>query len=350
MVIRMANAHDRSLARIESAAMKPLERIRRLAQRPSRLIDYFREPRDIVIGGPIVNRLGLQVARTSLDHLLWLARRSEVSSDIRDAYETISRDGIVVIPDFLPSHDFDALLSEHERSRKEDSERYQHVRFGDNLISDQLTITDYSSHYPEHIRSLRDNPFLLALASAVSRRTMSFKPHLRAEVIFKPEPDLPHRDHNEAQFLHTDRHYTFVKAFFYLNDVDESNAPYTFVKGSHRVNISRLRYEYELSLRIAGNRREFDRRDRVETQAELHQKIYDSIAARLMKENGLVESSIVGRPNTLIMSNNQGLHRRGDYHGPRPRSMVNLDYKYLESPAHRLYPVLRHLPPRLTGE
>lgn len=332
------------------SAMMQLGKVRVLAERPSRLVDYFREPRDIVVGGHLANRLGLQVMRTCVDHLIWSARRAEVDDEIRDAYETMSQDGVVVIPNFLPQEAFDAVKREFEATRTgAHRDRYKPESFGDNLVSEQLLVTDWPSDYTAHMRYLRDNPFLLKLASAVARRGMSFKPHLYTQVVYKPEPTKPHVDYNTAQFLHTDRHYPFVKAFFYLVDVDEKNAPYTFVPRSHKITGARLRYEYELSLRISKNRKNFDRRDDLAGQVDLHRRVYQ-VANRLRESDRLMEIPMMGKANTLIVSNNQGLHRRGDFEGDQPRVSVNLDYKYLESPAHRLYPVLKHLPASFRGE
>jgi hypothetical protein len=81
----------------------------------------------------------------------------------------------------------------------------------------------------------------------------------------------------------------------------------------------------------------------------VHRRVYEEIARRLRRDADLIETPLVGRANTLIVSNNQGLHRRGPFEGSRQRVSVNLDYKYLESTAHTLYPILRLLPERLVG-
>lgn len=326
-----------------------IEKLKVLAQRPSRLVDLLREPRDFVIGGPVANALGLQVARTCVDYVRWASRAVPVSDRVAPALKTITRDGIVVIPDFLPKEDFEELKREYEDSRSDVTSGYKRMQFGENLVSEQLMVTDFPDRYPAHIRHLRDNPFLLELASAVTRRELSFKPHVHTQVVFKPDTSLPHVDHNEAKYLHTDRHFHFVKAFFYMADVDENTAPYTYVPGSHAITLARLRYEHQLGMRVAKNRRDMKHGAVTEAASDIHREIYE-IGSELMEKMGLTEKPITGRANTLIVSNNQGLHRRGDYIGPNPRITVNLDYKYLESPAHRLYPLLKHLPRQLVGE
>jgi hypothetical protein len=332
------------------SALSILPKLQTLVERPSRLIDVLREPRDLVIGSHLANKLGLQVARTCLDHALWTARRAEVPDAIRAAYDTVTRDGVVVIPDFLPEETFAQLRAEYDASREGPLRgKYSVDRFGDNLASEQLCLTDWPEHFPVACGALRDSPVLLGLASAIARRRMSFRPHMMAQYIHTPDATREGVDFNEAQYLHSDRHYPFVKAFFYLVDVDEENAPYTFVPGSHAVDLPRLKYEYELSLRISKDRERFNRRsDRDATTAALHEQVYE-VATALMRERGLREVPMTGRANTLILSNNIGLHRRGDYRGNRPRISINLDYKYLESTVHHLYPILKHLPEKLVG-
>lgn len=317
-------------------------------QRPSRIVDYFREPRSLVIGGAVANRLGLQVARLCLEDVAWHARRERVSETVREAYDVMTRDGILVVRDFLPTVEFEGVLAEFEKSRSEAQlPRYKVRMFGDNYVDEQLPITDWAEDYPHTIRAFRDNPFILRLVSAVTRRDISYRPLIALQYLRKPEPDSPHTDYDDAQCSHTDRHYNFVKAFFYLRDVTEADAPYTYVPGSHRTTLARAEYEYDLSLRYvraeAGRVSNGSRMaPAVQSQLERARQIYadsDVLVAKM----GLKEVPICGKANTLIISNNKGLHRRGEMRSGRPRVSINLDFKYLESMAHHLYPVFKYL-------
>jgi hypothetical protein len=60
---------------------------------------------------------------------------------------------------------------------------------------------------------------------------------------------------HSAGFPHADVNYPTVKVFWYLNDVDESNAAYIYAKGSHKMSLKRLLFEYKLSVRYAKNKK-----------------------------------------------------------------------------------------------
>jgi hypothetical protein len=262
----------------------------------------------------------------------------------------MDRDGVFVCHDFLPPQAFREVRDEIARSLTAPlRSRYKRTDYGDNFLDEQLTLTDWPNDFPGACRHLRDNLFLLQLASAVSRRGMSFKPHLVTQYLHKPDSGAPFVDYDDAQCLHTDRHFAFIKAFLYLDDVDQGGAPYTYVPGSHRVTLARLEYEYELSLRIVQARERERRATTMREKLAVAREIYAS-CDKLVAKMGLSERPIFGKANTLIVSNNKGLHRRGPMPTAPSRLMMIIDFKYLESLAHDLYPVLRHLaemPPRV---
>jgi hypothetical protein len=318
-----------------------LRKLQTLRERPSRIADRLREPRPLTMGGPLVNRMGLQVVRAYKEHAAWSLRSFPIHESIRDAYDTIERDGVIVIPNFLPDEDFRLLQEEYQRSRTDPGA--SELSFGENLVSRHLYVTDYPERYPHTMRLTRDSEFLLDLASAVSRRRRTFKPHLTFYTLYKPEPNAAHTDLDSAQFAHPDRHYRFLKAFLYLNDVDENNAPYSFAKGSHRFTLERLRFEYEHANKWANRKVRHGRRtaDQIEADAELERCVN-----KAMLKQAMSCEPIVGKANTLIVSNNQGFHKRGPFNSNRERQLVAIDYKYLESAAQWMYPVLKRLYPK----
>lgn len=188
--------------------------------------------------------------------------------------------------------------------------------------------------------SFRDNRFLQELASATSRRSVTYRPHVELFHVYKPDPTAEHTDLDYNQFIHADRHFPFIKAFFYLVDVDEDTAPYTYVPRSHLLSLERIRYEYLSSLQTAKARVGTYRRTEQQLAQDRH---IQRISADFLDRIRAIEKPIVAPANTLIVSNNQGFHRRGEMRGSRARSTVNMDFKYLESHAQWMYPVLKHL-------
>lgn len=294
----------------------------------------------MVVGGPTLNRLGLQVARACKEQVAWRLREPRVPEHVRAAYETMDRDGVVVIPDFLPEPHFRALRADYERSLGDSATR--EVVYGENLVSRQLTVSQHAGRYPDTMRFVRDNDFLLDLASAVGRRSRSYKPHVVFFTLTKPTPAARHVDHDSAQFAHPDRHYPFVKVFLYLKDVEPGGAPFSYAKGSHRFSLERLRFEYEHANRWAERAQADTSRTAEQLAAD------DALSAcveRSMRKQATSCEPIYGKANTLIVANNQGFHKRGPFTSGVERQVVYIDFKYLESVAHWLYPVVRRLAP-----
>jgi hypothetical protein len=315
-----------------------VRRLRVIRAKPSRLADGLREPRDIVIGGPLVNRLGLQVGRTLSDRIKWKLRSPRLTHDVTDAFETIEADGVVVIPNFLSS---DAVAAvRRELAAIDAAGQYKTIPFGENFAANETLLTDSPECFPALMRSFRDNAFLLNLASAVSRRKMTYSPHVSVFKVFKAEPTKPHTDLDYNQYVHADRHYSFIKAFYYVDDVDAETAPYSYARRSHKVTLARLKYEYAYSIAFAKIRS--NGYSRTPSQLTINQRLRE-LADTYLAEIGCHVEPIVAKANTLIVSNNIGFHRRGPMLGVKPRTTLNIDFKYLESPAQLLHPLLKHL-------
>jgi hypothetical protein len=314
-----------------------LKKLDTLRTRPSRIADLLREPRQMVVGGTMANAMGLQLARAVKDRALWHARPSRVTRDTRAAYETLQHDGVVVIPNFLPEDEFRRVSDEYKASQLDSASRW--TSFGQNVGANEIFISDHLERYPATARAFRDSEFLLDLAAAVSRRSRTYKPHVSFFTVSKPDPTSPHVDLDYNQFAHADRHYAFVKAFFYINDVGEADAPFSYARGTHKLSLARARFEYQYSVRYSRVRAQGYQRTRDDLLAN---ESLRECADRLMSATGCPCHPIVGRANTLIVANNQGFHKRGELRSGG-RATVNIDFKYLESPAQWMYPVLKHL-------
>ncbi len=316
-----------------------LARLQRISDDPSRIVDYLRAPRKLVRGGPLANRLGLQAARALKEQVAWNLRSADVPEAVRPHLEVLERDGFVVIENFLPESAMAEIDEELAHIEELPEDRFRNVAFGKNYESKMFLVTK-RTEYGAFARHLRDNAFIYDLATSLARRRRTFKPHINLQWVYKPDPTAPYTDFEYNSYLHVDRHFPFMKAFFYLRDVGPDCAPYTFVRGSHKFNWDRLWFEYQLGVRQSAvhangelNTEDQKNRDRVMEQ----------LARELRERLALEEVPIVGKKNTLIISNNQGLHRRWEMTGPGPRVTANLDYKFFESPAQHLYPILKYI-------
>jgi hypothetical protein len=315
-----------------------VKRLEALWKEPSRFVDWLREPPQLVSGSELSNRMGLQVARAVTEEAAWRLRSVTVCNRVRAALDVMDRDGVVTVENFLDPSDFRLLLGEYEQSRA-DPHRHE-TPLGSNFMMEHCYANYAPRRYPNSMRLLRDNAFLLELAAAVSRRRKTYKPHVDFYTVYKPAPDAPYEDRDATQYSHPDRHFPCVKAFLYLADVTHEDGPFCYAKGSHRMSLDRLRFEYDYSVIWATHNSHRGRAGSSQNQLFTH--LLADAAENWLKQHGMSCDPIVGRANTLIVSNNRGFHRRGTPTSGRPRPMVYMDFGYLQSRAQHLYPLLKY--------
>jgi|HubBroStandDraft_2_1064218.scaffolds.fasta_scaffold74638_1 hypothetical protein len=320
------------------AARLSVRRLKALWKEPSRLVDWLREPPQLVSGGAASNRLGLQVARTLVGEASWRLRGADISDRVRLASEVMERDGVFVMEDFLQPADFRSLVVEYERSRHEPDR--QETAMGTNVKMEHYFANYTPERYPNAMRLLRDDAFLIELAAAVLRRKKTYRPHVDFYTVYRPFPEAPYEDLDSTQYPHPDRHFPTVKAFLYLADVNADDGPFSYAKGSHRMSLSRLRFDYEYSVIWTKHR---STRGRARGNAvKSFTPLLANCAETWLKNQGMSCDPIVGRANTLVVSNNRGLHKRGIPKSGHARPMVYMDFGYLNSRAQHFYPVLKH--------
>lgn len=236
-----------------------------------------------VVDSALLNRLGIQVARSVVAHGIYATRGVKLrGAATPEQLQTLEQDGIVTIENFLPAERFEALKKEAlDLLRTGRPSVYKH---GCNQLT-QRTVCQKDE--APLLKALADDPRLRDLFDWGERMTVDFAATLEAveELAQGPgeETDL------ETQ-LHSDIFFHTHKGWLYLEDVVPENAPFVYVKGSHRMPFDRLRWEYEDS--VAGNRK--SRR----------------ITAEEMQSRGLTETVFEAKANTLVVANVCGYHRR----------------------------------------
>ncbi|MEO8445882.1 MAG: phytanoyl-CoA dioxygenase family protein [bacterium] len=269
-------------------------------------------------GGVIANTLGLHVFRT-LYLNLWRMKPKKTNKEIQPYLDILDRDGIVVIPDFFTKDQFadikkeydeiysDWLPSEyhpedHTKRQKDFPEYFE-------AVAEKIT----TPHTPAYLEHFVNNKTILNLTSAVVHRKNRVTPHYnfwylqRRQLNEKKVGEL-----HSAAFPHADVMYPTIKVFFYMNDVDEKNAAYIYAKGSHKLSLKRIWFEYKLSIRYAKTKNDI---------------VTDADIAKL----GYFPESICGKANTMIISNNMGYHSRGDFSSLEPRITAQLDFRNYET-------------------
>lgn len=286
-------------------------------------------------GGLIANMLGYHVLRTVWLNI-WRLKPKKVRKEIKQYVDTLEKDGILVIPDFFPKEQFEEIKKEFddtysgwspfELNKEEFTKRQNDFPEYFETIAEKIT----SPKTPAFTKYFVNNELITEITSAVVHRKNRLTPHhhfwfLQRRTLEKENVGSLH----SAGFPHADVSYPTIKVFLYLNDVDESNAAYIYAKGSHKLSLKRLWFEYKLSVRYAKTKN-------------------DIVTNEDIAKIGYYPESICGKANTLFISNNMGYHNRGDFSTLQPRLTAQLDYRHLETWRNTLFRNDAHLVSKVT--
>jgi len=201
----------------------------------------------------------------------------------RAALADLRRDGYAVIEAYWPQELALALgrrlEQELESGTDRDYESGAYLRFWDGRSYDQGVRRLYhvDKLLPE-LSEFRNDAFALDIVRAYYR--VPFNP---AMLIFQHNT----RSNHDTRYYHVDGFSREFKAFLYLDDVDEGNGPFTYIPGTHRAHVRRLRKQ----LRGGGDG----------SPTSFHA---DEVEGALQRE-----VKITGPAGTLILADVRGLHR-----------------------------------------
>jgi hypothetical protein len=235
-----------------------------------------------------MNRLGIQVARTIGARVVYNARPVPVDASIIDQVNEIKREGMVLLHDFLPPDQFEAMKQECLRLLEENpdkiADKYQGpTRNEAVMITGDLPKTGFPNIYKFY-----DDPRLRGIMSAAEKRPIS---EANSYYALERLTQGPMDDQIDPEtILHSDIFFNTHKAWLYLDDVTLEHGPLVYVKGSNRIRALQLSGVYKESCDInTGSRRvEKEELDRL----------------------GLEETVVLCPKNTLVIANTFGYHRR----------------------------------------
>lgn len=255
-----------------------------------------------VLGSPRLNRLGLHATRVRAAHAFARLRRrgieQKLPTDLRNQFE---RNGFIVIPDFLPAAEFDNLRTELLALALPCRSQQQ----GDTVTTRLAIDPGVLKAVPALDRLLRSPIWLAALHFVAS---FTSKPLYYLQAIRTGAGDGPH---DPQQDLHCDTFHPSMKAWLFLSDVGEEDAPLTYVAGSHRLTPERLAWERERSIEVVASG------DRLSQRGSL--RVTPGELAGL----GLPEPTRFAVPaNTLVVIDTCGFHARGQAKQPTVRTEI----------------------------
>lgn len=262
---------------------------------PIWLIQVFTQSKSFsknpVIGNPCLNRLGLHVFRVVASHLIMRLRMLLLSSGVSTEHRRdYHRNGFIMIRDFLPKQQFRLLRNEAFGADGEVRECCQ----GDTLTH-RIMLDHHNTESLPGCHEFFDRPELkrlLRFASGKLSRPVGYiqtiKNHYTAGA---PDPQ---------KNLHSDTFHPTMKCWYFLEDVDHKNGPFSYSPGSNRLTWARLKWEYRRSIEISTIG------DRYASNGSLRADAQDIIDMKITKPVALAVPA-----NTLVIANTNGFHCRG---------------------------------------
>lgn len=167
-----------------------------------------------------------------------LSHTKDVAPEYRDVFNALVKDGVVIIPNFISNDIIDSILSETKdplsavMSNEYDKTKHHYFpNYGTYQVLECDKISPSSKIF-------FDNNLINELAcSYVSKDVNSFQKMIE----LRPDPGKE----SVSDIFHFDDWRHRYKAFLYLTDVSNENAPFVYLKGSHAPHKWREKKEYE---------------------------------------------------------------------------------------------------------
>ncbi len=245
-----------------------------------------------IIGSLILNRCGLHVARIVLAQSIMRLRFEMLGISVdKQLKNNFYNNGYMVIENALPDAHFQHIKNEVQAIDAEVRECHQ----GDTLTH-RILIDEQSQAALPSVTTMLESAQYLKLhkfASGKNSRPVSYIQTIKNH--FVDGPADPQKN------LHSDTFHPTMKSWYFLDDCDSDNGPFTYLPGSQRLTLARLKWEYKKSISIS------QQGDKYSSNGSFRATPEDLSAMGFGEPIGLSVPA-----NTLVIANTHGFHRRGD--------------------------------------
>jgi hypothetical protein len=257
-----------------------------------------------------LNKLGAPVLRNILINSI-INLRSYRNRKLKNDFELeLIKNGIILIPNFLPNNDFENLKKEFKFliSQKKDEDRLKGVK--------STTIKNHEFDQYPAMNKLRNNDKLKSLICAgEGLKQVKLQSFFIENTKFGTKE---HQTQDRNSFYHADVHFHSHKVFYYMSDITEEHGPFTYLKKTHKNNFARLLYEFK--------------RGRLSNATEKSWRIEDNLENSFLKNyfEKLLKNKYkaVGLANTLVIGNVHGFHKLGDASEGKERELIRITFRH----------------------
>jgi len=199
--------------------------------------------------------------------------------------------GYMLIEDLLDKDTFKEVYKETREIRSEIRECIQ----GDTLTQ-RIHLDNHNFLQAKAINSLIMRKDVVKLF-----KFSSGKNHLPVSHIQVIKSNYVEGKSDPQKSLHSDTFHPTMKYWFFLQDVGHNMAPFTYVEGSNKLTLKRLKWEYKKSIGIHREQAAYAKNGSF--RIEEHE---------LKALNLPPATEVCVSKNTLVIVNTFGFHRRGD--------------------------------------
>lgn len=268
------------------------------------------------VGGLLLNFLGLQFFRYHIYNLRYRARRLRRLDSL---HQTCEMDGYSRHPELLSQTDLQNIQDFYQR---QSSAVLQHFEdFSELVICNSSGAVNPSKEYSDLVSLLLDQRGIRKAARSLTGLRLRIFPYI--SIIHYKSFENSAVQQDGQNIPHADVFYPSFKLFVYLNDVDEKNGAFMYLRSSHKYNFSN-------GLRSV--------KDSIHYYREGHKSLYPVDATFGQTDSQLSWDSINGSAGDGVYFNVQGIHRRGDFLKDqyRERIVLLIDFRQLEVPIQML--------------
>lgn len=272
----------------------------------------------------IPNLLGWQPVRTLLLHVrFWLRPKRPIPAPYRQYLEDFERDGYAIIPNFLSPDEYARFRAEYIRLIPEFQQDASKVELPH---ADRLDLRD--PRVSDETRKLfLESSLIMSVARSFLRRKKLYEVNgyfTRIYALNQAEVDAP--QNGGTNNLHIDSPFRIMKAFYYVDSVDEKNGAFAYVRGTQKRSLRQLWLEYRLSIRYALNK--------YTPNPEGQYMPGDSwvtVSDKDIERYRLKTKPVAAPGNTLVLGNPAGWHRRGNFLEPGERRTVEINFRNVDT-------------------